>query len=51
MPAYSTATAMQDPSYVCDLHYSSGQCWILNPLGEARDQTCTLMDTSWVCYC
>ena len=26
-----------DPSHVCDLHYSSRQHWILNPLTEARD--------------
>ena len=26
----------------------SQQCQILNPLSEARDQTLTLMDTSWV---
>ena len=26
LPAYTTATAMQDPSRVCDLHYSSRQC-------------------------
>ena len=44
LPAYTTA--MQDLSCVCDLHYSSQQCWILNPLSEARDQTCILMDTS-----
>ena len=24
---------------------------MLNPLSEARDQTCVLRDTSWVCYC
>ena len=28
--AYATATAMPDPRQVCDLHYSSWQCWILN---------------------
>ena len=48
LPAYSTATAMQDPSHVCDLHHSSWQCWVLNPLSEAGDRTCILMDTSWV---
>ena len=29
--AYTTATAMQDPSRICDLHHSSLQRWILNP--------------------
>ena len=45
------ATEMQDLSHICDLHSSSGQCRIFNPLSEeARDQTCVLMDTSQVCY-
>ena len=35
--AYAIATATRDLSRVCDLHYSSRQCWILNPLSEARD--------------
>ena len=35
----ATATAMQDLSYVCDLHHSSRQRRILNPLMEARDRT------------
>uniref|UniRef100_A0A4X1WCH5 Uncharacterized protein n=1 Tax=Sus scrofa TaxID=9823 RepID=A0A4X1WCH5_PIG len=48
LPAYTTATATQDPSHICDLHHSSQQCWILNPLSEARDQTCDLMDTRQV---
>ena len=26
------------------------QCWILNPLSEARDQTHVLMDTSQICF-
>ena len=30
--AYATATAMWDLRRVCDLHHSSQQCWILNPL-------------------
>ena len=37
LPATATATAMQDPSRVCDLHHSSQQQWILNPLSENRD--------------
>ena len=43
LPAYTTATAMPDPSLVCDLRYSSQQLRIPNPLGEARDQTHNLM--------
>ena len=35
--AYARATAMQDPSCVCDLHHGSRQRRILNPLSEARD--------------
>ena len=31
------ATAMPDPSLVCDLHHSSRQHQILNPLSEARN--------------
>ena len=46
LPAYTTATETQDPSHIYDLHHSSRQCWILNPLSEARDQTHILMDTS-----
>ena len=30
------------------LQHSSWQCQILNPLSEARDWTCILMDTNWV---
>ena len=50
LPAYTTATATRDPSHVWDLHHSSQQCQILNPLSEAREQTCNLVDTSWVHY-
>ena len=46
--AYATATATQDPSHVCDLHHSSQQCQILNPLSEAKDGTHLRMDTGWV---
>jgi len=43
--ACTTATAMPDLSRICNLHHSSRQRWILNPLSEARDQTHILMDT------
>ena len=49
LPAYATATATSDPIWVCDLHLSSQQCWILNPLSEIRDRTHTFMDTTQVC--
>ena len=48
---YTTATATPDPSLVCDLHHSSRQCPILNPLSRATYQNHILMGTSWVCYC
>ena len=49
MQAYTTATATQDPSCACDLHQSSRQHQILNPLSKARDRTHILMDASRVC--
>ena len=49
--AYTTAIATGDPSFVCDIHHSSQQSWILNSLSEARDQTCILKDTSWIHFC
>ena len=36
LPAHATATAMWDPSHICDLHHSSRLCRILNPLNGAR---------------
>ena len=36
-----------DLNCTCHLQHRSQQCWILNPLSEARDQTCILMDISW----
>ena len=47
LPAYISATVTWDTSHICDIHCSSWQHWILNPLSEARDQI--LMDTSLVC--
>ena len=45
---YPTATAMQNPSHACDLHHSSQQCWILNPLSQVRDRTHNLMVPSQI---
>ena len=39
-----------DLSHVCDLHHSSQQRQILNPLNEASDQTYILMDASQIRY-
>ena len=49
--AYATATAMEDPSCICDLHHSSQPHRILNPLSETGDGTHILMDTSRVSFC
>ena len=38
------------PSQVYDLHHSSWQCQIFNPLNEARALTIIFMDTNRVCY-
>ena len=47
--ATATATATQELNLVVDLHHSSRQNRILNPLSEARDRTCVLMDPNRVC--
>ena len=44
LPAYTTAKATQDLSHVCDLHHSSQQRRISDPLSEARDGT----TSSWI---
>ena len=33
---------------LCNLTNSSGQCWILSPLSEARDRTINLTVPSWI---
>ena len=48
LPAYTIATASLDLSPFCDLHHSSLQLWIFNPIIEARDQTYFFMDPIWV---
>ena len=39
------------PSHICSLNHSSRQCWILNPLSDARDRTHNFTVTSWICFC
>ena len=46
--AYTTTTLTWDLSHIFNLHHSSQQRRILNPLNEARDGTHFLVDTSWV---
>ena len=46
----ATATATRDLSRICDLHLSSWQCRILNPLIEARVRTHNLRGPSWIYY-
>ena len=46
--AYTTATGTQDPSHIFDLHHSSWQHRILNPLRDTRDRIHVLTDTSRV---
>ena len=48
--AYATAIATPDPSCICNLHQSSQQHCILNPLSEASDQTHNLMVPSQICF-
>ena len=49
-PAYTTATGMQDLSGVCNLHHSSRQRRILNPLSEDRDGNCNLIFPSGILF-
>ena len=51
LSACTTAIVTPDPSCVCNLHHSSWQCQVLDPLREARDRTCILTDTSQVHFC
>ena len=46
--AVARATATQDLNCVCDLHHSSQQHQILNPLSKGRDQTRNLTIPSWI---
>ena len=46
--AYTTATATGDLSHTCDLHHSSQQRWIPDPLSEARYRTYILMGANQI---
>ena len=48
LSAYTTDTAMPDPSHIHDLFHSLWQHQILSPLSKARDQDCIFMDTNQV---
>ena len=43
--------ATPDKSFICDLHHSSWQCRILNPLSKAGDWTCNFMVPGWIRFC
>ena len=51
LPAYAIGTAMQDQSHVYDLHHSSRQRRIPNPLSKARDRTHNLMVPRQIHFC
>ena len=51
LQAYATAAAMPDLSLICDLHHSSRQRRILNPLNKARDRTRNFMVPSQIHFC
>ena len=42
---YITATAMWDPSLICDYTTAHSDARSLTPLSKSRDQNCVLMDT------
>ena len=44
------SNARSEPHHICNVHHSSRQRWIFNPLSEARDRTHILMDPSQVCF-
>ena len=51
LPAYARAIATPDLSHVCDLHRSSWQQRILDPLSETGNRTRNLMVPSQICFC
>ena len=45
LPAYTTTTVTPDQSHIYNVRHSLQQCWILNLLSQARDQTRILTQT------
>jgi len=45
LPAYTTAMETPEPSCVCNLHHSSQEHQIFNPLSKARDWTFIFAET------
>ena len=50
LPAYATATGMRELGHICNLHHSSRQRQIPDPLNRARDGTHILMNISQAHY-
>ena len=50
LPGYARATTMPDTRGICELHHSSRQRRIPNPLSEAMDQTQNLIAPSRICF-
>ena len=46
--AYTTARAMPGLNCICNLCHNLWQCWILNPLSEARDWSASSWRLYWV---
>ena len=47
----NTGSLTPDPNRICNLHHSSLQHWILNPLSKARNRTYVLTDSSRFLTC
>ena len=50
LQVYTTATANGDLSHICNLHHSSQQHGVLNPLRGGQRWNLVLMDTSQIRY-
>ena len=46
--SHSNAGSEPDQSRICDLHHTSRQRWILNPLSKATEGTRVLIVPNWI---